>query len=402
MDHLIEDLTCSICLNLYDDPRLLKCSHTFCRICLENLIQASDGYFWRLSFHRLKCPTCRRFTDLSTGVDTLPINFALKSIVEKCKANNRSSVRTCPEHRGKLLDLFCVKDRKLICGQCWEVGKHRGHPTEDLQGAYRRERKTASKLLSTLREKNGTGVSTVIKALEEQLEECKTIIQEDKEEVVTFFDETIEMFEQKKQNLLAALNDLNEKIADAYAPKLEAMRQIQDDELDLLSLTSATQDEASPLVYLDNIHTIEKGMKALEKQPLCSVETVEIWPRFDQILKNQWLKTNLIDAHTEPTPKFDFRCNAKHTSNISHIWILFVTLLFFSLLPLFFLAYPNILFRFTTWFNWFGNYLMQIFEPVLGCSGIQSFTVKTTSQTMANSFLDFVSYLYSLPSTYID
>ncbi|CAI9619465.1 unnamed protein product [Staurois parvus] len=397
MDHLIEDLTCSVCFNIYDDPRLLKCSHTFCKNCLENIIRSSDSYFWRISIGALKCPTCRGITDVSIGVHTLPINFALKSIVEKFKINNRFSVRTCPEHFGNQLKLFCLKDRKIICDQCCEVGQHQDHSTEELERAYRKERKTASKLLAILREKNFTGVSTVIKALEEQLEECKTIIQEDKKEVVNFFDKTIDMFEKKKQDLLTALNDLNQKIVDIYAPKIESMRQIQDEELDLISLTSTTQDEESPFAYLDNIHTIEKGMKALKKQQLISVQAVQICPRVEQILKDQWYKTSIIDAHRQPTPKFEFRCHATRTFNFSFTWTLFVMLLFFSLLALLCLVYPDIPFTFT---NLCGNYILKIMEPVLGCFGNQIFTVQSTSQRMTKPFLDFISYLYSLPCTY--
>ncbi|KAM5164148.1 tripartite motif-containing protein 59 [Mantella aurantiaca] len=397
MDHLIEDLTCSVCFNIYDDPRLLKCSHTFCRNCLESIIRTSDNSFWRLSVGGLKCPTCRGITNLSSGVHSLPVNFALKSIVEKFKSNEQSSVRTCPEHRGKPLHWFCLKDRKLICDACCEEGRHRNHPTEDLDRAYRKERKTASKLLATLREEDFTGVSAVIRGLEEQLEEGRSRIQEEKEEVLTFFDGTIEMFEQKKQNILAALSDLNQKIVDAYAPKIEAMRQVQDEELDLISLTSATQDEDSPLVYLDNIHTIEKGMEALRRQQLCPVRDLIIYPRFGQMLKDQWLKTTILDAQRRPTPKFGFRCNVKRVSNFSLPWFGYVTLLSFSLMALLFLLYPDILFRFTAWC---GNYLVKTTEPVLRCFGVEIFTVKSTSQRMANTFLDFVSYVYSLPSTY--
>ncbi|XP_040205210.1 tripartite motif-containing protein 59 [Rana temporaria] len=397
MDHLIEDLTCSVCFNIYDDPRILKCSHTFCKSCLENINRSSDSYVWRISLGRLKCPTCRGITDVSIGVHTLPINFALKSIVEKFKSNKHFSVRTCPEHHGKQLKLFCVKDRKLICDECCEVGQHRKHPTEELERAYRKERKTASKLLAILREKNFTGVSTVIKALEEQLEECKTIIQEDKKEVFNFFDKTIEALERKKQDLLAALNDLDQKIVDVYSPKIEAMKQIQDEELDLLSLSSTTQDKDSPFEYLDNIHTIEKGMNALKKQQLCSVQAVEICPRVGQILKDQWNKSSIIDAHRQPTPKFEFRFNATRTANSSFSWTLCVMLLFLSLMALLCLVYPDMLLKCT---NWCENYFLETMEPVLECFGIQMFAVKSTSQRMTKPFLDFVSYLYSLPSTY--
>ncbi|XP_077344188.1 tripartite motif-containing protein 59 [Lithobates pipiens] len=393
MDHLIEDLTCSVCFNIYDDPRILKCSHTFCKNCLENINRSSDSYVWRISVGRLKCPTCRGITDVTLGVHTLPINFALKSIVEKFKNNNHFSVRTCAEHQGKQLKLFCLKDRKLICDQCCEVGQHQNHPTEELERAYRKERKTASKLLAILREQNFTGVTPVIKALEEQLEECKTIIQEDKKEVFNFFDKTIEVLERKKQDLLAALNDLDQNIGAVYSPKIEAMKQIQDEELDLISLSSTTQDEDSPFEYLDNIHTIEKGMHALKKQQLCSVQAVQICPRVGQILKDQWNKTSIIDAHRQPTPKFEFRFNATRTANFSFTWTLFV-MLFFSLMALLCLVYPEMLFKLT---NWCENYFLKTMEPVLGCFGIQ----KSTSQRMTKPFLDFVSYLYSLPSTYV-
>lgn len=204
------------------------------------------------------------------------------------------------------------------------------------------------------------------------------------------------MLERNKQDLLAALNDLDQNIVAVYSPKIEAMKQIQDEELDLISLSSTTQDEDSPFEYLDNIHTIEKGMNALKKQQLCSVQAVQICPRVGQILKDQWIKTSIIDAHRQPTPKFEFRFNATRTTNFSFTWTLFVMLLFFSLMALLCLVYPEMLFKLT---NWCENYFLKTIEPVLGCFGIQIFTVKSTSQRMTKTFLDFVSYLYSLPST---
>lgn len=85
MDNLEEDLTCSVCYSLFSDPRVLPCSHTFCRTCLDNLLQVSTNYsIWRPLRLPIKCPNCRSVVELPpTGVDTLPSNVSLRAIIEK-------------------------------------------------------------------------------------------------------------------------------------------------------------------------------------------------------------------------------------------------------------------------------------------------------------------------------
>lgn len=85
MDKLEEDLTCSVCYSLFSDPRVLPCSHTFCKACLDNLLQVSTNYsIWRPLRLPLKCPNCRSVVELPpTGVDALPTNVSLRAIIEK-------------------------------------------------------------------------------------------------------------------------------------------------------------------------------------------------------------------------------------------------------------------------------------------------------------------------------
>lgn len=87
MDNLEEDLTCSVCYSLFADPRVLPCSHTFCKSCLDNLLQVSTNYsIWRPLRLPLKCPNCRSVVELPpTGVDALPINVSLRAIIEKVR-----------------------------------------------------------------------------------------------------------------------------------------------------------------------------------------------------------------------------------------------------------------------------------------------------------------------------
>lgn len=90
MDSLEEDLTCSVCYSLFSDPRVLPCSHTFCKTCLDNLLQVSVNYsIWRPLRLPLKCPNCRSVVELPpTGIDALPTNVSLRAIIEKVGENH--------------------------------------------------------------------------------------------------------------------------------------------------------------------------------------------------------------------------------------------------------------------------------------------------------------------------
>ncbi|XP_063772235.1 tripartite motif-containing protein 59 [Pseudophryne corroboree] len=402
MHHLEEELTCSVCFSMFDDPRILQCSHTFCRDCLENVNRSSTSYSWRHSVGQLKCPACRGITAFATGVNSLPVNFALKAIVEKYKSSkhlqHRSSMKTCIEHSNQL-NMYCLKDRTLICGQCLTVGQHRGHLVDDPESAYTRERNMASKLLATLSDGKFTGVSPVIRALEEQMANCKNIVQEDKEEVVVFFDNLIELFEEKKQHFLSALNDLNQQVVDLYAPQIEAMKQIEDEELDLISLSSSAQEEESPLAYLENIHDIQQRMEALKKQPLLPVHPVDISPRVGQILKDQVLETNTGQIQLLRVPTFGIHfhkkdsTNSKITLNAPFTSVLFTVLLCITLIVLFASSNIEILPDFTTLY-WMR--LSEIMEPVLIWFGVYRDTVQTYSQRFADLYCYFISYVSSL------
>lgn len=59
-ESLEDDLTCPICLEIYEDPRMLPCQHTYCKRCLETMFcddedQVIFPYFERV----IKCPECR-------------------------------------------------------------------------------------------------------------------------------------------------------------------------------------------------------------------------------------------------------------------------------------------------------------------------------------------------------
>uniref|UniRef100_A0A8C4WEV9 RING-type domain-containing protein n=1 Tax=Gopherus evgoodei TaxID=1825980 RepID=A0A8C4WEV9_9SAUR len=52
MERLQEDVTCSICLDVLEDPVSIECSHNFCRGCLV-------AHWREVSAQGYQCPECR-------------------------------------------------------------------------------------------------------------------------------------------------------------------------------------------------------------------------------------------------------------------------------------------------------------------------------------------------------
>ncbi|XP_070549353.1 uncharacterized protein [Ptychodera flava] len=69
-------LTCTICIERYERPKILPCHHTFCEKCLVTDVKKSDGSF--------DCPTCRMPCKLpDDGIEGLENNFFMNSLLEK-------------------------------------------------------------------------------------------------------------------------------------------------------------------------------------------------------------------------------------------------------------------------------------------------------------------------------
>ena len=73
LKNLQEQLNCSICLDIYTDPKLLKCFHVFCHQCLVPLGVRDQ--------QALTCPTCRQVTPIpDRGVSGLQPAFHINNL----------------------------------------------------------------------------------------------------------------------------------------------------------------------------------------------------------------------------------------------------------------------------------------------------------------------------------
>ncbi|PIK51421.1 hypothetical protein BSL78_11698 [Apostichopus japonicus] len=125
VQEISEDLLkCAICMDRYEQPKILPCFHTFCESCLDLYAKKKGG----ISF---PCPSCRANVNLpGSGVSGLPTNFYVGSLNEKLVRleelqNNVKEEQevTCGEcHNSELrIDQICEKCEELFCDDCAEI-----------------------------------------------------------------------------------------------------------------------------------------------------------------------------------------------------------------------------------------------------------------------------------------
>ncbi|KAG9346215.1 hypothetical protein JZ751_008040, partial [Albula glossodonta] len=130
---LDDDLCCPVCCDIFKDPVVLGCSHSFCRACILQCWREKRSH---------ECPICRKE---NSSNDPLP-NLALRHIVESylmqkmeiVAAQKREPAGTfdarCSVH-GEKIQLFCEEDEELLCVVCQTSKKHRSHqicPVEEI------------------------------------------------------------------------------------------------------------------------------------------------------------------------------------------------------------------------------------------------------------------------------
>ncbi|XP_049445137.1 zinc-binding protein A33-like isoform X3 [Epinephelus fuscoguttatus] len=135
------DCTCPVCCDIFTDPVLLLCGHSFCKDCLQQ--------WWRQS--RLQtCPVCKEIFPMAQP----PRNLALRNLSdtlrrERSQRANSGSEEMCSLH-GERLKLFCQDDQQLICLICRDSQKHKKHncfPINEAAEAYRLQAQQTEKTI---------------------------------------------------------------------------------------------------------------------------------------------------------------------------------------------------------------------------------------------------------------
>lgn len=109
---------CSICLEKFNDPRILPCSHTYCTDCLINLSQTE---FECDNGIKIICPTCSEVHMLkdATSIKMFPRNLALKQLID-IKPTQLVSDKYCESCNVSYAFTNCLHCSLCFCLDCKE------------------------------------------------------------------------------------------------------------------------------------------------------------------------------------------------------------------------------------------------------------------------------------------
>ncbi|XP_063306932.1 E3 ubiquitin/ISG15 ligase TRIM25-like [Pelobates fuscus] len=188
---LRDELTCSICTDIYTNPVTLTCGHTFCRLCITRTWdnQEEREYSCSECRHRFRvrpelqrnlrmCNMAESFQSAHPEQEEVGIlfTFCIHSPVPAAKtclmceaslceahlrvhSNSAEHIliepttslgnRKCSVHKN-VLEYYCSEDAACICVSCWMDAEHRGHQVETLHEASEKKKEKLRNILQKL------------------------------------------------------------------------------------------------------------------------------------------------------------------------------------------------------------------------------------------------------------
>ena len=235
-----EELVCSICLDFLHEPILLSCAHSYCRKCLQDLIQTPTC---DVETSALQCPNCRAVTDVpNNDVNSLPTNFKLKSLVDIVADRDRREKQSvladtwqlpmCGQHC-RSQEYYCRDCGELLCRRCM-MDLHRHHNYEEAEIVLSEHLATIQNLTQPAWEAV-TKAEDLVGMIGQQKEALSANATSVKRNIQHFFDRARTLLNEREQTLLGIV----EKYSARQLKRLSGFEDnIHDDRITILATIS--------------------------------------------------------------------------------------------------------------------------------------------------------------------
>ncbi|KAL0969832.1 hypothetical protein UPYG_G00232860 [Umbra pygmaea] len=249
-----EDLFCPVCREIFEDPVVLSCSHSFCKNCLQE--------FWKRKGYR-ECPICRRRSSKAEP----PCNRALKNLCESLQMRihrSSASVVLCSQHNEKL-QLFCLEDKEPVCVECQASKKHRSHHCIPIDEAVQNHKNQLQTAMKHLQEKLKV-LTEVKQTCDQTAEHIKTQAQHTEMQINKVFETLHQFLKDEEAARIAALRREEEQKSQMIKKKIEQMSR----DLSSLSETIRVIGEdlrAEDVAFLQNFNATAKKASCTVTNP---------------------------------------------------------------------------------------------------------------------------------------
>ena len=313
---LEEQLKCSVCLDLYTNPKILPCHHSFCQECLERLPRNRI----ERSISSLFCPACRKKTDLPRGgVGGFPVAFhlnALKEITQNLKKKIADLKQVSCNDHNKPLEAYCDTCETVICFYC-TFRTHKDHKYDLICDCYPKHCQMLRDSLKPVKGKK-EALKKVLSDLAEKKDEIMERGEGVLEEIREMVDEMIGILRQSERKLTEQVKRVTDaklemlsKQAESVQKNLKLLKDVEDYLEQNLKTCTPQQVLCSRKQILKHISEVTTQINVEELQPNDSPHDIEL------IKDNEALKSlHHIGTIVTATVKKE---SAKKVGEIEHL-----------------------------------------------------------------------------------
>ena len=312
--NLREEVSCSVCSDLFTDPKHLSCLHSFCLKCLKRWYETCGGG------QAIKCPKCQTLSRIPASGDLkdLPTSFYLNGLIDvlaikECKSSQvtcgncdkksseasycfqccifyceqclvgHNMMRDKKEHRVLAVKefqdkdyedvlkrpVFCSKERhqkeelKYYCKECETALcqtcvtlNHGGHDLRLIEEEAENKTLEIKSILQSHRE----GLDAKLNVIVQLDEDCAKVIQQSeiaRRDVQRFVDGLIKTIQAKMKNIITAVENQTKKSLESLKAKRSAIQQ-------QINATESSLEEADKLLKRSTTAEVVQLKKSLQ------------------------------------------------------------------------------------------------------------------------------------------